>query len=54
MFKPLVWEYSRLNISNNILSKRKILKLFENKIIERWDDPRLLTLEGLQRRGYNK
>lgn len=52
IFKPVVWEYSRLNISNNILSKRKLVILVNEGKVSGWDDPRLLTLEGLKRRGY--
>jgi glutaminyl-tRNA synthetase len=52
IYKPYVWEYSRLNISNAVLSKRKIEALVDNGIVEGWNDPRLLTLEGLRRRGY--
>ncbi len=52
MYKPIVYEFSRLNVSHNILSKRKIQKLIDSKIVEGWDDPRLLTLSGLKNRGY--
>lgn len=51
MYKPVVWEYSRLNMSNNVLSKRKLLKLVQDSYVSGWDDPRLLTLAGLRRRG---
>jgi len=51
LFKPLVYEFSRLNISNNILSKRNIKKLISLKLVDGWDDPRLLTLNALKRRG---
>ena len=52
IYKPFVWEYSRLNISNTILSKRKIDALIKEGYVDSWSDPRLLTLEGLKRRGY--
>ncbi len=45
-YKPVVWEYSRLNITNNVLSKRKLNKLVTDKHVNGWDDPRLLTLSG--------
>ncbi len=52
LWKPYVYEYSRLNLTNNILSKRKIIKLVEGGYVDGWDDPRLLTLDGMKRRGY--
>ena len=52
VYKPNVWEYSRLNVSNTVLSKRRIEKLVNEGHVEGWADPRLLTLEGLRRRGY--
>lgn len=51
MYKPFVWEYSRLNLSRNVLSKRKLNELVTNKYVKGWDDPRLLTINGLRRRG---
>ena len=51
LYKPLVWEYSRLNITHNVLSKRKLNKLVTDEHVNGWDDPRLLTLAGLRRRG---
>jgi glutaminyl-tRNA synthetase len=52
LYRPFVWEYSRLNITYNVLSKRKLEKLVNEKIVSGWDDPRLFTLNGLRRRGY--
>mmetsp|Transcript_15766 Transcript_15766/g.26611 ORF Transcript_15766/g.26611 Transcript_15766/m.26611 type:complete len:195 (-) Transcript_15766:570-1154(-) len=52
LYKPYVWEYSRLNVSNTVLSKRKIEALVNSGLVSSWADPRLLTLEGLRRRGY--
>lgn len=51
MYKPYVWEYGRLEIADTVLSKRKIKQLVEDKLVDGWDDPRLLTLSGLRRRG---
>lgn len=51
LYKPIVWEYSRLNITHSVLSKRKLNKLVTDKHVRGWDDPRLLTLSGLRRRG---
>ena len=50
--KPLVYEFARLNINNYNLSKRYIKKLVEDKSVESWDDPSLLTLNGMRNRGY--
>ena len=52
IYRPFVWEFSRLNINYNVLSKRKIIKLVMDKNVRGWDDPRLLTINGLRRRGY--
>jgi glutaminyl-tRNA synthetase len=52
LYRPYVWEFSRLNITHTMLSKRKILKLVEEKKVRGWDDPRLATINGLRRRGY--
>lgn len=49
---PEQTEFARLNMSHNILSKRKMKMLVENSKVKGWDDPRLLTISGLRRRGY--
>ncbi|KAM0678094.1 Glutaminyl-tRNA synthetase [Binucleata daphniae] len=52
LYKPVQWEFSRLNIQDTVLSKRKILELINNKVVTGWDDPRIYTLCGLRRRGF--
>jgi glutaminyl-tRNA synthetase len=50
--RPQQIEFARLNLSYAILSKRKLLMLVEKKHVKGWDDPRMLTISGLRRRGY--
>ena len=49
---PRQIEFARLGINNTVMSKRKLRKLVEDKIVNGWDDPRMPTLCGLRRRGY--
>eukprot|EP01022_Parablepharisma_sp_SALTPOND_P019350 TRINITY_DN3287_c0_g1_i1.p2 TRINITY_DN3287_c0_g1~~TRINITY_DN3287_c0_g1_i1.p2 ORF type:complete len:769 (-),score=124.95 TRINITY_DN3287_c0_g1_i1:13395-15701(-) len=51
IYRPYVWEFSRLNISHTVMSKRLLQSLLDDRLILGWDDPRLLTLLGLRRRG---
>lgn len=52
LYKPIVWEYSRLNVEGSVISKRKIKALIDSNAISDWSDPRLLTIGGLINRGY--
>lgn len=52
VYKAVQWEYGRLNLTNTILSKRKLTKLVEEGIVSSWDDPRLYTLAAVRRRGF--
>jgi glutaminyl-tRNA synthetase len=52
-FRSRQIEFSRLNLTYAMMSKRKVRKLVEKGIVRGWDDPRLTTLRGLRRRGVN-
>ncbi len=54
MFRPNVYEMSRLNLEYTVLSKRRLLKLVEANHVRGWSDPRMPTISGLRRRGYTK
>ena len=51
--KPIVVEFSRLEFDNMPVSKRKIKQLLDDGLITGWDDPRLLTLSAMRRRGFD-
>lgn len=52
MYRPNVYEMSRLNLQYTVLSKRRLLKLVDNHIVRGWNDPRMPTISGYRRRGF--
>lgn len=50
--KPRQYEYSRLNLTHTVLSKRRLVELVEGGHVAGWDDPRMPTISGLRRRGF--
>jgi glutaminyl-tRNA synthetase len=49
---PRQIEFARLNLTYALMSKRYLLALVQDKIVDGWDDPRMITVSGLRRRGY--
>ncbi|QEC51807.1 glutaminyl-tRNA synthetase [Anseongella ginsenosidimutans] len=52
IFPSKQYEFARLNLSYTVMSKRKLLQLVEEKIVDGWDDPRMPTISAFRRRGY--
>jgi glutaminyl-tRNA synthetase len=52
IYHPQQIEFARLNLTYTILSKRRLIELVKEKMVNGWDDPRMPTISGMRRRGY--
>ena len=50
--RPHQYEFARLNLGHTVLSKRKLISLVRDRLVQGWDDPRMPTLVGMRRRGF--
>lgn len=51
-YRPRQYEFNRLNLTYTVMSKRKLLQLVKENLVNGWDDPRMPTISGYRRRGY--